>query len=131
MLLYIVVIGIILLVGILFFSRYSIARVWGASMLPTLQHGKLLLVDRKPKEVKDGHVVIAVQPYSQLIVVKRVMYISPPVKDLSFPPKAALSYWIEGDNKHDSVDSRRYGFIGAEDIIGRVVAWRKKKQRNP
>lgn len=29
--------------------------------------------------------------------------------------------WFEGDNKDNSLDSREYGFLEAEDVLGRVV----------
>ena len=29
--------------------------------------------------------------------------------------------WVEGDNKKESVDSRRFGYINRKDIIGKVM----------
>jgi signal peptidase I len=30
-------------------------------------------------------------------------------------------YFLEGDNKEDSLDSRKFGFIAKENIIGKVI----------
>lgn len=31
-------------------------------------------------------------------------------------------YWIEGDNKRESHDSRHFGWIGGDEISGKVIA---------
>lgn len=84
----------------------------GPSMLPTLRPGDHLLV-RRSAAVRVGDIVAVRRPdRSFLIVVKRVERL---VDD--------GRWWLRGDNAAASDDSRVFGSVGADDLLGRVI-WR-------
>jgi signal peptidase I len=89
--------------------------VAGPSMVPTLRDGDAVLVRRlRPgsralARVRAGDVVLARFPAAPgRLVVKRAVR----------PYQGG--WWVEGDNRYGSDDSRRYG---AADVVGRVL-WR-------
>ena len=44
---------------------------------------------------------------------------------------AEVKLWFLGDNLNDSIDSRRYGWIEKDKVIGEVYhIWRNKNERN-
>ncbi len=84
----------------------------GPSMLPTLRPGDQLLV-RRDALVRVGDVVAARRPDRPfLVVVKRVERVT-----------ADGRWWLAGDNAAASDDSRVFGPVHSEDLLGRVV-WR-------
>ncbi len=88
-------------------------RVHGQSMAPSLQDGKLVILDKvsyKFRSPKAGEVVVAHTPLG-IEVVKRIIKETAPGK-----------YWLEGDNKEASTDSREFGPVGQEAIVGRVLS---------
>lgn len=93
--------------------NFSVVRVEGASMEPTLLEGDTLLVDDKA-EPAPGIWVLEVPGEN-----------NPLVKRLVDPPAGAEPYWVLGDNETASRDSRHFGRVGREAIKGRV-AWSLK-----
>jgi phage repressor protein C with HTH and peptisase S24 domain len=89
-------------------SAWSVARITGPSMSPTVRSGDRLLVRRVPSAaVRPGDVVLARFPARPgLLVVKRVRRAEPG------------GHWVEGDNPFVTDDSRAYG---AAVVVGRVV----------
>lgn len=86
--------------------RYQMAVVSGLSMIPTLAPGERLLVRN------DGPIVlgdIVVFRRETQFDVKRVKHIE------------AEGIFVQGDNELVSTDSRNYGLIPFEDIIGTVT----------
>lgn len=84
----------------------------GPSMLPTLRPGDQLLVRRRAR-VRVGDVVAARRPdRPSLVIVKRV---SRATED--------GGWWLTGDNASASDDSRVFGAVHEEHLLGRVV-WR-------
>jgi phage repressor protein C with HTH and peptisase S24 domain len=80
--------------------------VAGPSMVPTLRDGDAVLV-RRGGRVRPGDVVLArFRAEPGRLVVKRAVR----------PYQGG--WWVEGDNRHGSDDSRRYG---AADVVGRVL----------
>ena len=78
-------------------------------MLPTLKSGDAVLVDKRAT-VKIRDLVLAEHPYkSSVKLVKRVGDIS------------SDGYVLSGDNATESTDSRAFGAVSIESIIGRVV----------
>ena len=86
--------------------RYQMAVVSGLSMIPTLAPGERLLVRL------DGPIVIG-----DIVVFKR---------NSQFDVKRVLriesdGVFVQGDNDLVSTDSRSYGLIPFEDVLGTVI----------
>jgi nickel-type superoxide dismutase maturation protease len=91
-------------------TRWTVARVTGPSMSPTVRHGDRLVVRRvdDPTAVRPGDVVLARFPSRpELLVVKRVRRAVPG------------GHWVEGDNPLVTDDSRAFGTAV---VVGRVLA---------
>ncbi len=84
-------------------------------MLPLLQPGEEILVDTqayKNKLPKPGDLVVAKHPHlSNLRLVKRVTGV---FED--------GSCFLKGDNASASTDSRSFGLVNSEQILGRVTS---------
>ena len=83
--------------------RYQMAVVSGLSMIPTLAPGERILVRH------DGPIVlgdIAVFERESVFEVKRIIRIE------------SEGIFVQGDNDLVSTDSRTYGLIPHEDVIG-------------
>lgn len=87
-------------------------QISGDSMMPTLRSGDNVLVNRlyyllaKPKI---GDIVALKDPRDKKILIKRISEIK------------NGQYFVLGDNKTASVDSRTFGWIKKKDIIGKLV----------
>lgn len=83
----------------------------GLSMAPTLLPGDQLLV-RRGGRVRAGDLVVVRRPdRPHLLVVKRVARAT------------GGRWWLAGDNAAASDDSRVFGPVVTDDLVGRVV-WR-------
>ncbi|ETV94850.1 signal peptidase I [Aphanomyces invadans] len=107
----------------------------GPSMLPTLnEHGDVVLLDKltpRFSKLQNGDVIIAKSPTNfRQTVCKRIIASEgetvglkhryhPTKIELKQVPKGHV--WLEGDNKHDSHDSRYYGPVPYAMIQGRVL----------
>ena len=102
-------------------------EVAGESMVPTLRPGDWLLVDPTPARwPRRGTLVVIREPESDLVVVKRLA--ARPgdrVVRADGPPTVlgATEAWLASDARDAGIDSRRYGPVDAERLLGRV-AWR-------
>jgi nickel-type superoxide dismutase maturation protease len=91
------------------FFKYKIS---GNSMSPTLHSGQTILVNRLrywftiPK-VND--IVAVNDPRDGKVLIKRITKIE------------GKGYFVEGDNKKASTDSRVFGMIERRDIVGKVI----------
>ena len=85
--------------------NFSVVRVQGPSMEPTLYEGDALLVDDKA-EPEPGIWVIELDG-------------RPLVKRITNAPESG--YWVQGDNQAGSRDSRHFGPLPREALKGRVV----------
>ncbi len=84
-------------------------RVVGESMAPTLRDGDTCLV-RRTRRIRPGQVVVIERPDRPgLVIVKRVWRCEPG------------GWWVEGDNLDASDDSRLFGPVPDELVIGVVV----------
>jgi nickel-type superoxide dismutase maturation protease len=92
------------------FTRYEVA---GPSMLPALRAGDWLLADRRAyarSRLRAGHVVVARDPRDpSRTIIKRVTRVCDDGQ-----------VCLAGDNAAESTDSRTFGPVSAEEIIGRV-----------
>lgn len=86
-----------------------IFRVAERSMEPTIKEGDYVIVWTVGKP-KIGEAIALKHPYKNLIIIKRILRI-----------KGGAIY-VVGDNGRVSEDSRKFGWIGGDRIIGTVVA---------
>lgn len=89
-------------------------RVSGSSMLPELQPGEEILFNPKAYRQnlpKVGDIVVARHPYQGKHIIKRVALV---LED--------GSCFLKGDNPSSSTDSRSYGFIPLNTILGQVTS---------
>lgn len=124
------------------------AQVSGVSMSPTLGSGQLVLVDRAVHSPKRGDVIVfrSVEEEGQDLI-KRVIGVpgdtvemrdgvvylnGEPLDERGYIPAPGSTtmdpvtipegrYWVMGDNRTESYDSRDFGTIPGDHIIGR--AW--------
>ena len=92
---------------------FKIAQVSGSSMDPTLKDGDILIVWALG-EPKDNDIVIMNTDNTGL----NVPYI---VKRYDAEKSTVGTMWVEGDNKDNSIDSRRIGTIDKNNYIGTVL----------
>ncbi|MGX1913807.1 nickel-type superoxide dismutase maturation protease [Streptomyces phaeochromogenes] len=101
---------------------FGTAEVTGPSMVPTLQHGDLLVVQYGAR-VRPGDVVVLRHPFQQdLLVVKRAA------------ERREGGWWVLGDNTYAGGDSTDYGTVPEELVLGKVrFRYRplKRDQRSP
>lgn len=127
----------------LFFFRFSV--VIGSSMEPTLSSGDITLVDLN-KDIERNDIVVFKHDKNYLVkrvvglpgenvqIIENVIYINgEPIKDavnvnMDDYGLAANAielkedeYLVLGDNRNNSRDSREFGAISKEDILGTVV----------
>lgn len=94
--------------------------VWGTSMEPALQHGNYLIVDRSPRfrTPQLEEIIIFKNPLNpNENLVKRIT--RKKIKNSQY------LFWVLGDNRAHSIDSRNFGYVEENYIIGRVFlrAW--------
>ncbi|WP_137993402.1 nickel-type superoxide dismutase maturation protease [Streptomyces vilmorinianum] len=89
---------------------FGIAEVTGVSMVPTLLHGDQLLVHYGAR-LRPGSVAVLRHPLQQdLLIVKRLI------------ERQGAGWWVLGDNPDTEGDSRVFGAVPAELVLGRVRA---------
>ena len=90
-------------------------RVIGTSMLPLLQPGDEVLVDARAYQHAApcvGDIVVSRHPYrADVRLVKRITAILRDGRCL-----------LAGDNPSDSTDSRSFGAVAPQQILGRVIS---------
>ena len=96
--------------------------VEGDSMNPTFKRGDWLLVkyfstSSEPRGAKVGRILlIEREEQPGAIYIKRLVDIRG-----DSPNRHHKTYWVEGDNRSLSEDSRTWGALNGEEIIGRVL----------
>jgi signal peptidase I len=124
--------------------RWVLITVDGPSMLPTLRPGERILVRRTASvEIRAGDVVVAENPYAGRWPTPPLAAGARPGTDRRWMVKRAVAgpgEWLPdelaatlgvarvppghfvllGDNRRQSVDSRAFGFVPAERILGPV-----------
>ena len=144
--------AVALALGLLARAAVHIYSIPTESMVPTLEVGDQILVTRYLGGSPDrGHIVVFRSPLDSELMVKRVVglpgdlidsrlgrvrvggytlpepYLMSPaasgVIDSQIVP--ADSYFVLGDNRADSLDSRNWGFVPRSGIVGRarMILW--------
>lgn len=98
------------------FGKYGTVAVSGDSMLPTFRSGDWLLVAWADTFRIGDVIVIEREERPGVFLIKRV------------ERNDDGKYWVEGDNKSISTDSREWGAVAEIEIVGRVVT-RLRKSR--
>lgn len=87
-----------------------IFSVRGNSMLPTFAtHKKLVAVSTLFSPLKKRDIVICFHPQTKQLVVKRIIKVKNGI------------YFVEGDNKKESIDSRTFGWLRRKNILAKVI----------
>lgn len=92
-------------------AMLMIRRVTGGSMRPALRHGQIVVAIRRRKNLQIGDVVVF--RHDNLEKIKRITRL-----DID-------KLYVEGDNKTQSTDSRRFGWIDITSVLGKVILPRK------
>lgn len=87
----------------------KIYRVAERSMEPSIRDGAYLILNCWHSTLRVGEVVVARSP-DGTTVVKRIAKIG------------GRSLFLVGDNAQKSIDSRKFGWIGREKVVGKVMA---------
>lgn len=105
----------------------AISNADGVSMEPTIHSGDIVVIDRlwfryfSPLQKDD--IIVATQPVNpEVSICKRIVQVGggtvPYGPGLQVPPN---HYWLEGDNKNKSYDSRHHGCLSDNLILGKVI----------
>lgn len=96
----------------LFFQFFPIFifRVVGQSMVPVLKNDdRVIAINVMFASLKKRDVVVCMQPIQQKILVKRIIKIN------------GSEFFVEGDNRAQSTDSREFGWLLKRDILAKVI----------
>lgn len=95
----------------LFLVRFTII---GHSMEPVLKNGSTVIASSLPylfRKPKINDIIVIKHPKSKKILVKRLIKIE------------KSEYFVAGDNRLDSIDSKNFGLVRKKDIIGKVFIY--------
>lgn len=110
------------------------ALVSGRSMLPSLKPGDIVIVVkaayglRNPFESgyllrwgtpEPGAIVAALRPGAEKIIIKRVVTENDSAR--SGQRGVQAEFFLIGDNRYESLDSREFGPVPMRDIVGKVL----------
>ena len=113
---------VVIILIYLFNKHYAFGIVEGFSMMPEFKHRELFFV-RRNYSLKEGKVyLIKVEDF---VAIKRL-------KQIGLNQRTAeVKLWFLGDNLEDSIDSRYWGWIERDKVIGEVYhIWRNKNERS-
>ena len=110
-------------------AKFKAVEVRGDSMSPNFNDGDWLLFRLLPAKSKSGKLVgklvgkvVLIQRHSEIgkdfLQVKRVTQVSSSSK-ASDAIKNEI--WVEGDNKANSTDSRSWGALDANEVLGKLM----------
>ena len=86
-------------------------RIIGHSMEPRIKNGELVLLSGIPYWFKSPRIndIVAFKDSRDTAMVKRITEIK------------NGRYFVLGDNKNESLDSRKFGYITKKQIIGKII----------
>ncbi len=93
-----------------YLGRRRAFMIDGISMVPTLNDGEIVLVDPYV-DIDPGDLVLAEHPFrSNSKIIKRIKRV-----------EADGRLFLTGDNPSESTDSRTFGTVSIESVIGKVI----------
>lgn len=84
-----------------------VRRVVGTSMLPALRPGRVVIATNAPRTLRAGMIIMLRHDGKEKI--KRIHAIE------------GDTIYVLGDNPADSTDSRQFGWITRDHVIGRII----------
>ena len=102
----------------------SYFKVKGQSMEPLCKEGDFVLLDTLSYLIfrpQSGDIVVLSHPQEDRLILKYVMR-EKVTEHRSF-------YWVEGLNKEGSSDSRSFGWVSREAVLGKALIIRKQPQK--
>ncbi len=131
-------------------KHFMLVYVRENSMAPTLVDGQLALVLRGGEKMKPGDIALFISPHNGQLAVKRCILRgdeTPQIKHgwlstawggkwflderewnslINSHNQLPDAYFMAGDNQFHSLDSRQYGYIPKNQLLGRVILWRRR-----
>lgn len=104
-----------ILIPCLAYSTFRLGKIAGDSMHPTYTDGEYVLVRKVhlKHKIVEGEVYAIHRRDTNEYIIKRVTHL------LNVSPNQYL--FVEGDNEEVSLDSRHYGYLPREWVVGKVV----------
>jgi signal peptidase I len=96
-----------------------VLKISGNSMKPFATDGDYAISTRLFRNPKVGEVLIFRSPLDGNLMIKRVTKI--------YQDTNGRKYFLEGDNRIRSTDSKVFGSIGRKEIIGKVLRITRKR----
>lgn len=117
----IVIIMLALLILVLRLFVFDIVKVKGNSMYPTLNNNDIVVVN-KLAQIQNNDIVVLKNPIANGFIIKRVIkssgnYIYYKNKKIILKSN---EFFVMGDNRKQSTDSRNFGIINTDMIVGVV-----------
>ncbi len=135
-----VFLGFTLIFAIFFFLNFKTIQVSGISMVPTFKNGQRVLVSKAYwliGPIKDGDIVVVKDPGGPGDIIKRVYKMSGENIEVPYRPEALVLdinkpynvpdgyIYLLGDNRNYSEDSRKFGAVPIEKVVGKVLVYRR------
>lgn len=125
----------VLAMGVVFWLNFRTVEVTGESMEPTFHSGQHLLISRAywlVGPIKRNDIIVMHLPGTSTTIIKRVYGMPGDVVDFYNVPESwslakgefkvpADSYFVLGDNRPVSEDSRAFGPVKSSDVLGKVI----------
>ena len=106
-------------------AKFKAVEVRGDSMSPNFNDGDWLLFRLLPAKSKSGTLVgkvVLIQRHSEIgkdfLQVKRVVKVD---ESNESNESNETKFWVEGDNKSASTDSRSWGALDSSEVIGKLI----------
>lgn len=112
--------SVLVILLILNFYLFPRATIYGDSMYPTLKEGQVVRCSRPHiwfSDFKEGAIYVYQSPNNDCLVIKRLVRVG------DNPPRT--KFWFLGDNLRVSVDSREYGYVSRDALVGKVLLKQK------